>query len=81
MPMTMQEFFQKKAPIPYTQKDLLLAGLTDFKSMNGQALRDLWCIVRDKPTGAKSSGALTSKRSIIADILEIANVSHRYPAF
>jgi len=62
-----------------TIQDIFLEGKLDFKKVTNQDMRDLWCMLRDKPTGKKTSAGLHSKRALIVWCIENAHVGHLYP--
>jgi hypothetical protein len=62
-----------------TIQDVFLEGKLDFKKVTNQDMRDLWCMLRDKPIGKKTSAGLHSRRALIVWCIENAHVGHLYP--
>ena len=58
-----------------------LAGELDLLKCTGQQMRDIWSLCNGKPTGRKTSGALTSKKALIVACITAARVQAKYPAY
>jgi hypothetical protein len=43
----------------------------DLTKMTGQQLRDIWCVLRGKPTGIANSGMLRNKKMLIDEITKL----------
>jgi hypothetical protein len=72
---------ERAAPAPTPscspQMAMFRAGKMDaLQKYDAQVLRDLWCELLGKPTGAKSSGKLM-KRDLIRHIFDLAELPER----
>jgi len=47
----------------------------DLTKMTGQELRDIWCVLRGKPTGVTSSGKLSNKKMLIEEIVRLRSAA------
>lgn len=58
---------------------LFREGTLDLKSLTGQNLRDLWCLLLGEPTGRKTSPGMSNKKALIMRCIELGKVMHLYP--
>jgi len=47
----------------------------DLTKMTGQELRDIWCVLRGKPTGVTSSGKLSNKKMLIEEVVRLRSAA------
>ena len=58
-------------PVPVPEPLSAFTGPEDLTKMTGQELRDIWCVLRGKPTGVTSSGKLSNKKMLIDEITRL----------